>query len=74
MEVSSNAEEAVDDARVHEIDWDVYASQYDLLAANNPSYHENIAILRSLLADFCLPEFPVICDIGAGLVTTSVPC
>lgn len=49
-----------------EIDWDAYASQYDLLATNNPSYLENIEILRSLLKGFSLPEHPAICDLGAG--------
>lgn len=51
---------------LHEIDWDVYASQYDLLATNNPSYRENIEILRGLLPEFGLPSEAVICDVGAG--------
>jgi ubiquinone/menaquinone biosynthesis C-methylase UbiE len=51
---------------IHEIDWDAYASQYDLLATYNPSYRENIETLRSMLAGFNLPESPRVCDIGAG--------
>ncbi len=49
-----------------EIDWDAYATQYDVLATANPSYRENIEILRSLISGFDLPQDPVICDVGAG--------
>lgn len=49
-----------------EINWDAYASQYDLLAANNPSYRENIEMLRSRLTSFQLPNEAAICDVGAG--------
>jgi ubiquinone/menaquinone biosynthesis C-methylase UbiE len=51
---------------VKRIDWDAYASQYDLLATNNPSYRENIEILRSLLPSFGLPDQPSVCDLGGG--------
>jgi ubiquinone/menaquinone biosynthesis C-methylase UbiE len=50
----------------HEIDWDTYASQYDLLATNNPSYFENIEALRSVVRDLQLPKEAAICDVGAG--------
>jgi len=68
MEVGPNivTHTEADRAQVHEIDWDAYASQYDLLATNNPSYRENIEILRSLLASFGLPDDPRVCDVGAG--------
>ena len=50
----------------HEIDWDAYASQYDLLATNNPAYRENIELLREMIPSFDLPSNPRILDIGAG--------
>jgi ubiquinone/menaquinone biosynthesis C-methylase UbiE len=50
----------------HEIDWDAYASQYDLLAANNPSYRENIEALREVVRCLDLPTNAAICDVGAG--------
>jgi ubiquinone/menaquinone biosynthesis C-methylase UbiE len=48
------------------IDWDAYASQYDLMAKFNPSYHENIAILREGLDSWGTPQDARICDLGAG--------
>lgn len=48
------------------IDWDAYATQYDLMAKYNPSYHENIAILRNSLPSWNLPGDAAICDLGAG--------
>lgn len=54
------------ESKSHEIDWDTYASKYDLLATINPSYHENIQILRAVVRDLSLPEHPSICDVGAG--------
>lgn len=56
----------VEATRNHEIDWDAYASRYDLMATLNPSYYENIELLRSVIRDAGLPERPVICDVGAG--------
>lgn len=50
----------------YEIDWDTYASQYDLLATNNPSYRENIEILRDAVSRMHLPVGAAICDVGAG--------
>jgi ubiquinone/menaquinone biosynthesis C-methylase UbiE len=52
--------------RVHEIDWDAYASQYDLLATNNPCYRQNIEYLREVVRKLNLGPNPVICDLGAG--------
>jgi len=49
-----------------QIDWDAYASQYDLLADLNPSYRENIETVREIIADLALPSNPAICDLGAG--------
>lgn len=69
MELSSNVpaeHQAAQQPVVHEIDWDVYASQYDLLATNNPCYRENIETLRSLLPSLDLPSNAAVCDIGAG--------
>lgn len=69
MEVSSDAgvhRKSLIANRTQEIDWDAYASQYDLLAKHNPSYRENIELLRSFLGSFGLPEHPSVCDIGAG--------
>lgn len=69
MEASTNViqgDEGHAAPKADEIDWDAYASQYDLLATNNPSYLENIEILRSLLKEFSLPDHPAICDVGAG--------
>ena len=67
MEASTNVERGDEgEARSGEIDWDAYASNYDLLAGINPSYRENIEVLRSLLGQFALPEQAAICDIGAG--------
>jgi len=48
------------------IDWDAYATQYDLMAKYNPSYHENIDILRSSLPSWDLPAKASVCDLGAG--------
>ena len=48
------------------IDWNPYSTQYDLLARNNPSYQENILILREMLAEWNLPKTASICDVGAG--------
>jgi ubiquinone/menaquinone biosynthesis C-methylase UbiE len=48
------------------IDWDAYATQYDLMAKYNPSYHENIEILRGYIQEWGLPEDGAICDLGAG--------
>lgn len=50
----------------HEIDWDAYASQYDLLATNNPAYRANIEELRELIPSLNLPDHPRILDVGAG--------
>lgn len=50
----------------HEIDWDAYASQYDLLATNNPAYRANIELLREMIPSFNLPDKPRILDIGGG--------
>jgi len=69
MEVSSDgvvSTQLAEEHSTHEIDWDAYASQYDLLATYNPSYRENIELLRSMLKDFALSDEPRICDIGAG--------
>lgn len=52
--------------RPHEIDWDTYASKYDLLATNNPSYYENIELLRSMVRELGLPKDAAVCDVGAG--------
>ena len=48
------------------IDWDAYATQYDLMAKFNPSYHENISLLRSSLPNWNIPSEGTICDLGAG--------
>lgn len=48
------------------IDWDAYATQYDLMAKYNPSYHENIQMLREGLDEWGIPEDASICDLGAG--------
>lgn len=48
------------------IDWDAYATQYDLMAKYNPSYHENIGLLRDALAGWGLAPDASICDLGAG--------
>ena len=48
------------------IDWDAYATQYDLMAKYNPSYHENIEILLSYLDEWNMPPTAMICDLGAG--------
>ena len=48
------------------IDWDAYATQYDLMAKFNPSYRENIELLRGALEDYGVPEHAKICDLGAG--------
>jgi ubiquinone/menaquinone biosynthesis C-methylase UbiE len=48
------------------ISWDAYASQYDLLAAANPSYAENIEIVRAAIASLDLPAGAVVCDVGGG--------
>ena len=48
------------------IDWDAYASQYDLLAKYNPSYHENIGLLRGGLDKWGISSNARICDLGAG--------
>lgn len=48
------------------IDWDAYATQYDLMAKFNPSYHENIRILRGGLDEWRVPDDAEICDLGAG--------
>ena len=53
-------------SKTGEIDWETYASNYDLLASSNPSYLENIELLRDAVRDMELPEDPVICDVGAG--------
>lgn len=69
MEVSSDSvvsTQLAEEHQTHEIDWDAYASQYDLLAKYNPSYRENIELLRSMLKEFDLGDEPAICDIGAG--------
>jgi ubiquinone/menaquinone biosynthesis C-methylase UbiE len=49
-----------------EIDWDAYASQYDLLAMYNPSYAENIELMRDLLSAKTKSEPKSILDVGAG--------
>jgi ubiquinone/menaquinone biosynthesis C-methylase UbiE len=49
-----------------EIDWDAYASQYDLLAMYNPSYSENIELMRGLLAKYLNGPPASILDVGAG--------
>lgn len=69
MEVSANVADGGRDesgVRTHEIDWDAYATQYDLLATNNPSYHENIELLRNWLRNANLPADATVCDVGAG--------
>lgn len=48
------------------IDWDAYATPYDLMAKYNPSYHENIEILRCYLDEWNMPPTASICDLGAG--------
>ncbi len=48
------------------IDWDAYATQYDLMAKYNPSYHENIELLRGGLDRWGVPSDAEICDLGAG--------
>lgn len=48
------------------IDWDAYATQYDLMAKYNPSYHENIEILRDGLDRWGISDNAKICDLGAG--------
>ncbi|MEZ5551990.1 MAG: class I SAM-dependent methyltransferase [Pseudomonadales bacterium] len=48
------------------IDWDAYASQYDLLAKYNPSYHENVEMLRKGVLEWSIPDDARICDLGAG--------
>ena len=48
------------------IDWDAYATQYDLMAKYNPSYHENIEIVRRAVEEFGITENARICDLGAG--------
>ena len=48
------------------IDWDAYATQYDLMAKYNPSYHENIKILRSYIGEWNMAPTASICDLGAG--------
>lgn len=48
------------------IDWDAYATQYDLMAKYNPSYHENIEILRGGLDEWGISDQAQICDLGAG--------
>ncbi len=65
-DVARDPQDGTSSAQRREIDWDAYATQYDILATANPSYRENIEILRSLIPDFDLPRDPVICDIGAG--------
>jgi ubiquinone/menaquinone biosynthesis C-methylase UbiE len=65
VSVAADQDDAAGDP-VHEIVWDAYASQYDLLAKHNPSYRENIERLRSLIEGFGLPSSPAICDLGAG--------
>jgi ubiquinone/menaquinone biosynthesis C-methylase UbiE len=66
----SDVPETLSDSRsivpAKEIDWDAYASQYDLLAANNPSYRENIEVLRKVVRELDLSPNAAICDIGAG--------
>jgi len=51
-----------------EIDWDAYATQYDLMAKYNPSYRENIELLRDYLGGkkFEIGGEPRILDLGAG--------
>jgi ubiquinone/menaquinone biosynthesis C-methylase UbiE len=49
-----------------EIDWDAYASQYDLLAKYNPAYSDNIALMRYLLSRYLVREPKRVLDIGAG--------
>ena len=48
------------------IDWKSYSTQYDFLARNNPSYRENIELLRALLPKWNLPSTASVCDLGAG--------
>ncbi len=56
-----------DSGEGHEgIDWDAYATQYDLMAKFNPSYHENIETLRSGLDKWGVAADAAICDLGAG--------
>ena len=48
------------------IDWDAYATQYDLMAKYNPSYRENIDLLRSAIERWDIPKDATICDLGGG--------
>ena len=50
----------------HEIDWDAYATQYDLLARYNPSYAENIALMRQFILPELLDGDTQVLDVGAG--------
>jgi ubiquinone/menaquinone biosynthesis C-methylase UbiE len=50
----------------HEIDWDAYASQYDLLAKYNPSYATNIELMRQLLGGIGGFTPASVLDVGAG--------
>lgn len=68
--MAANQEDLILDSHFNKdlvgIDWDAYATQYDLMAKFNPSYHENIALLRDVLPEWNLPEEAAICDLGAG--------
>lgn len=58
--------EGAEGAQMGGIEWDAYASRYDLLATNNPSYHENIEIFQSLIRRLDLKADARVCDVGAG--------
>jgi ubiquinone/menaquinone biosynthesis C-methylase UbiE len=48
------------------MNWDRYATAYDRMCRNNPSYAENLGHFLEVLDAWDLPAHPRVCDVGAG--------
>jgi ubiquinone/menaquinone biosynthesis C-methylase UbiE len=54
------------------VDWEQYASAYDLLADNNPAYQSLVKEVVDVVSGLPLPAGAVIADLGAGSGNVSV--
>jgi len=48
------------------VSWQVYSTQYDVMAIHNPAYHEIKDRLRAFIRKEAIPDGATIADIGAG--------